>query len=149
MSAAIEVIFFDLGDTLVGGEPLQLMPGAKDALAQLHAKGVRLGIISNTGQLTLDDLKAQIPVSFPWAEFEPGLIVLSSEVGVEKPAPGIFEAAISKAGIVAAKCLYCSESLLETFAAQRVGLRAARLQEPPQSDASALLPGLVGSGLLD
>jgi hypothetical protein len=60
MPTVIEAIFFDLGDTLVGGEP---MPGAKDALAQLQAKGGRLGIISNTGQLTLDDLKTQIPAS--------------------------------------------------------------------------------------
>ncbi len=147
MAAPVEVIFFDLGDTLVasGGT---FVSGAEALLADLAARGVRLGIISNTGDWTREQLSAHLPPAFPWGRFEPGLVVLSSEVHVEKPNPTIFRLAVLRAGVAATQCLYCSESLLEALAAQAAGLLAARIQPPPHSELGELLNGLMKSALL-
>src|SRR5436190_23370908 len=115
MPATIQVIFFDLGDTLVDAATRRFLPGAQVLLSRLSSKGVRLGIISNTGNLDRAQLTAQLPPGFDWARFEQTTVVLSSEVGVEKPDPAIFHLAVSMAGIAASLCLYCSENLLETL----------------------------------
>ena len=148
MPPTIQVVFFDLGDTLVNVATHKFLPGAKTLLAQLHTSGVKLGIISNTGDLTRVQMTTLLPPDFDWAQFEPKLVVLSSEVGFEKPDPVIFDKAVSKSGIAASLCLYCSENLLETLVAQQVVLRAARLQSPAQSDANDLLAALTSAGLL-
>lgn len=149
MPSAIQVVFFDLGDTLVDVDAHVFLPGAKALVAQLRAKGTRLGIISNTGDLNRVQIAALLPPDFDWTRFEPGLVVFSSEIGVEKPTPAIFDAAVTKAGIAASLCLYCSENLIETLVAQKVGMRAARLQRPPQSDANALLTALIQTELVN
>ena len=148
MPPIIQVIFFDLGDTLVNVATHTFLPGAKTLLVQLHARGVHLGIISNTGNLTRAEITTLLPPDFDWAQFEPKLVVLSSEVGFEKPDPLIFDKAVSNAGIAASLCLYCSEDLLETLVAQQVGLRAARLHSPAQPDAQNFLAALITAGLL-
>ena len=45
---------------------------------------------------------------------------------------------MTKAGVPADQCLYCSEDLVETLAAQRTDMKAARLIPPPGSDLSKL-----------
>ena len=55
------------------------------------------------------------------------LVILSSEVGHEKPSKEIFELAVTRAAVAANTCLFCTETLLDTLAAQQVGMRAARL----------------------
>lgn len=134
------VVFFDLGQTLVITAARRMVPGAAAALSQLRAAGVRLGIISNTGNLTRAQLLAALPTDFDLDAFEPALVLLSSEVGIEKPNPAMFSLAAGRAGVPARACLYCSEDLLETLAAQGAGMTAARLTPAPQSD----LPSLVG-----
>jgi hypothetical protein len=87
----IQTIFFDLGETLVTSPRLWL-PGAQALLASLKQKGVRLGIISNTGKLaprqTILDI---LPTDFDMNLFEPALVLFSSEVGIKKPRKEIFE----------------------------------------------------------
>ena len=121
-------IFFDIGGTLVRtADTKQWQPGAKQALTSLFAKGIPVGLLSNTRGLTRVQLAGLLPSDFPWAQFAPALILLSSEVGVEKPKLGIFRQAISKSGLSAADCLYCSENLVETLAAQQTGMHGARI----------------------
>jgi FMN phosphatase YigB (HAD superfamily) len=132
------VIFFDLGLTLVGSDSKQWNPGAQTVLSQLRSADLRLGVISNTGNLTRADLEARLPPDFKWSTFISKLILLSSEVGIEKPDLRIFRLAVERAGISAEKCLYCSEDLLETLAAQRVGMAATRVLPPPKSDLKTL-----------
>ena len=91
-----EVVFFDLGDTLVDGKhPTTWVPDARGVLDLLHQKGLRLGLISNTGNLTRLQLVAMLPPDFDLAQFEDHLIIFSSEVGVEKPGLGDFSAGSS------------------------------------------------------
>lgn len=127
-------IFFDLGLTLVGQDSSQWNEGAEQLLAQLRAANIRLGVISNTGDLTRAQLTARLPDTLDWNVFEPSLILLSSETGIRKPDVRIFQLAVERAGVEARRCLFCSDDLLETLAAQRVGLNAARLTPPPATE---------------
>src|SRR5262249_35722209 len=102
------VIFFDIGMTLVAKDTTKWTPGAKALLAELSAANLRLGIISNTGNLTRAQLTALLPPDFDFNTFEPDLVLLSSEVGIEKPDLAIFRKAIERAQVPAAQCLYCS-----------------------------------------
>jgi len=146
MSQTITTIFFDLGDTLVD-QSKEWVAGAKTTLAAARSKGIRLGIISNTGNLSRNQVLDLLPADFDFSRFEAGLVILSSEVGHEKPAKEIFELAVAKAGINGSDCLYCSENLIETLAAQHVGMRAARVLAS-DADIKALIPRLIAGGLL-
>jgi len=122
-----QIIFFDLGDTLVKS-PRTWLPGVKAALTSLKATGFRLGIISNTtGLATRTAILNILPTDFDIAVFEPALVLFSSEVGIEKPKKAIFAKAAVAAGIPAGDCLYCSENSVETLVAQSVGMRALRI----------------------
>lgn len=133
------VIFFDLGKTLViPGEGW--IPGAKDLLERLRAAGIPLGVISNTDGLTDEQLRDLLPPDFDFSIFEANLILLSSKVGIKKPDPRIFRAAIAAAGVPPSECLFCTESLLDTLAAQQVGMHTVRLESPPSRDLGRL-PG--------
>jgi FMN phosphatase YigB (HAD superfamily) len=135
----LQAIFFDLGDTLVSSGTRTWRPGAKALLASLGSQGFRLGIISNTTGLTSrTDILALLPADFDIAAFDSTLVLFSSEVGVTKPDKAIFDKAVAAAGVAASECLYCSENLVETLAAQRSGMRAVRVQPPPGSDLAVL-----------
>jgi len=145
---SIRAAFFDLGDTLVVSADRSWVPGAKAALTELRARGLRLGVISNTGDLSRAQLTQLLPADFDWAAFDPKLVILSAEVGVEKPSPEIFQRAVAEAGVAAAACLFCTENLTDTLAAQRVGMLGARIQPPPGSDIDVMAAALVAAGAL-
>ena len=143
----INVAYFDLGETLVTGNR-QWVPGAKDTLSLLRQNDIRLGIISNTANLNRDELKALLPPDFEFTEFQSELILLSSELGVEKPALPVFLSAASRAGVPPATVLFCTENGTDTLAAQTVGFVAVRLRPGSQSDIRDLPKMLSNSGLL-
>src|SRR3954451_6275124 len=128
------VVFFDLGETLVHTPDRSWIPGAQAVLAAARAAGLRLGVISNTGDLSRVELAALLPADFDWGAFEDALVILSSEAGVEKPSPEIFRKAADASGGPPSACLFCTEDLADTLAAQRAGMIAARVQPPPRSD---------------
>jgi putative hydrolase of the HAD superfamily len=144
----IRAAFFDLGDTLVVAADRSWVPGAREALAALRARGLQLGVISNTGDLSRAQLAPLLPADFDWAAFDPALVILSAEVGVEKPSPAIFQRAVAAAAAPAAACLFCTEDLTDTLAAQRAGMRGARVQPPPHSDVDGLVAALIAAGVL-
>ena len=133
------VVFFDLGKTLVTSSRAW-MPGAQEALAQLHQAGVHLGIISNTDGLDRQALLALLPVDFDVGLFDEHLVLLSSEVGHKKPELTIFRMAVERAGVAPTPCLFCTDDLLEALAAQQTGMRAARVATP--GDMEHLIPTL-------
>jgi FMN phosphatase YigB (HAD superfamily) len=143
----VKVAFFDLGDTLVTASR-EWVTGAQAGLAILRARGVRLGIISNTDALSRMQVLQALPPNFDLDTFEPDLVLFSSEVGVEKPAVELFQLAVARAGEQAAQCLFCTENLLDTLAAQQAGMRVARLQKPPASDLPGLIDGMVRAHML-
>jgi FMN phosphatase YigB (HAD superfamily) len=139
----IKVVLFDLGDTLVDSND-NWLTGAQTTLAALAAAGLRLGIVSNTGTLTRQELLAELPATFTFDAFDPALVLLSSEVHIEKPDLAIFRLAVKRAHVAAASILFCTETALHALAAQRAGLKALRLMPPPHSDVGDV-PALVAA----
>lgn len=134
----IAVVFFDLGDTLVTSDR-HWISGAKLLLHSLRQAGLQLGIISNTGGLiNRADILKLLPPDFDLSAFEANLTIFSSEVGKEKPRAEIFLEAVTRSGLPATQCLYCSENIVETLMAQDVGMRSVRVQSPPNNDLSVL-----------
>ena len=155
----LKVVFFDLGNTLIvpGGG---FVPGAKETVSSLKDRGLRLGLISNTGLpptgLTLERLRPHLPADFDLGSFEDRLIVLSGDpaVAVEKPDAAIFQMSIERARETTAaepsECLFCTETLHHTLAAQNVGMRSARVLTPPSSsDIGSLVNELERAQLLN
>lgn len=143
----VKAVFFDLGDTLViSGQGWNA--GAPGVLAQLRKLKLRLGLISNTGDLNREELLPLLPPDFDFAMFEPALIILSSEVKVQKPNPEIFRKAIKAAKLQPNECLYCGEDFAESLAAQKVGMRVGRVQKPPASEVGGLAAKLKAANLL-
>jgi HAD superfamily hydrolase (TIGR01549 family) len=134
MNKQISVVFFDLGDTLVtGNTPRKTwVAGAKSVLERLRDKEVRIGVISNTADMDRTELLKILPADFGFDLFEDALVVLSSEVQVSKPDPEIFLEAVRRAGVTPGEALFVGESLEETLAAQRVGMKGARVHRFPQ-----------------
>ncbi|AMV24433.1 Phosphoglycolate phosphatase [Gemmata sp. SH-PL17] len=144
----VRAVFFDLGNTLVVSADRSWVPGAKAALADLRSRNLRLGVISNTGGRTREQLNPLLPADFDWAVFAPSLVILSGEVGYEKPSPEIFRRATDSSGVPAGECLFCTEDLIDTLVAQRVGMAAARVQPPPHADIGELVAALAAAGVL-
>ncbi len=143
----IAALFFDLGETLVTGAPPSWVPGARALLNELKSRGVPLGVLSNTGSMDRASLASQLPSDFSFGDFAPNLVVLSSEVGMEKPDPRIFREAIRRAG-TAGDSLFCTEDAAHALAAQLAGMRSLRVMPPPNSDVGDILAVMVNAGLL-
>lgn len=117
-------------------------------LATLHQQGIRLGIISNTGNLKRAEIVEMLPADFDFTVFEENLIIFSSEVGVEKPDLAIFQLALTKTGISAEECLFCTEDLVHTLVTQQIGFRTARILPPQTADIADLSMNLIKAHLL-
>ena len=146
-NTVIIAAFFDLGDTLVIRDN-GWVSGAKSALAGLKQKGIRLGLISNTGNMSRAEILQHVPSDFSFDLFEAALVILSSEVHVEKPDPAIFRRASKAAALAPGQCLFCGENLAETLGAQQAGLRVARIQPPPNSDIDRLVEQLKAANFI-
>jgi HAD superfamily hydrolase (TIGR01549 family) len=101
----IKAIFFDLGDTIMVeasevkdevGTTLaaDLIPGVEPALRELKARGFPLGLVADTRRGTYQNVLRQHGLYDLFDVF-----AISDELGVEKPAPGIFSAALDALGV--------------------------------------------------
>jgi len=157
----ITTVFFDLGDTL--GTPVLSAPpsvhvvgfnvfaAAWPVLADLNCRGLRLGIISNTGvdkRQVLDAVLAAIPVpeAIPVPDpairalvdfFESPLRIYSADVGHRKDSRVIFDLAAAAAGVAASACLFVGEDAQERSFATEAGMHTA-------PDLKAIEPVLTG-----
>ena len=114
------------------------IPGTVDVLADLRATGVRLLALSNWSA-------EMFPVArerFDFLEWFEG-IVISGEVGMNKPDRRIFEHLAEQFGIEPTDALFIDDSLANVDAAIAVGFRAIQF-----SDAAALRLDLARLGLL-
>jgi len=98
VESEIEAVFFDLGNTLAfrptPTSDFVWFPDAMATVADLKARGVRVGIITNTpAGWTRSDLEAILDDPSFLDEFE--VILLSSEAPCSKPCLGIYEHALS------------------------------------------------------
>ena len=76
--------------------PPSLCPGAADAVRALAARGVPLGVISNTGRTPGMVLRSFLEREGLLQHFQ--VVTFSDEVGLRKPDPEIFRRALAKLG---------------------------------------------------
>ena len=107
----------------------RLEPGALELLQDLRQAGFRLGIISNF-DLRLREILKHVGVLDLFEQ-----IVVSSQVGAEKPSPRIFEEALRRFAIEPAELLHVGDE----EKADGEGARALGIQ--------AFILGFAGSGL--
>jgi bacterial leucyl aminopeptidase len=128
--AGITAVFFDLGDTLgtatVGGQPPRLtgfdvFPFVPGVLADLKARGLKLGVISNTGGEKAPAVNAVLAPTGLLARLDNALLVFSGDEGVTKASPEIFKRAAARAGVPAAQCLFVGEDAAERMVAMSAG----------------------------
>ena len=125
---SIKVVFFDIGNTLISEK--KWLPGVREFVAKLKTNQIRVGLISNTGRMNREELSGLLPEDFMFDDFEEGIVLLSSEVGIEKPARAIFSLAVQHANVSPWETMFVGESLTETVAAQSSGMQAARITQP-------------------
>ena len=114
------------------------IPGTADVLSELRDTGIRLVALSNWSA-------EMFPVArerFDFLSWFEG-IVISGEVGVNKPDPRIFAHLVERFEIEPAATLFIDDSPANIDAARALGFRAIQF-----TDAAELRRELVGLGLL-
>lgn len=107
------------------------MPGAVEALSALHARGVRLGIVSNTGRTPGVVLRRILERHDMLRYFDTVAITYSDEVGYRKPDARIFTRALQALGVPPARALHVGDNPdADVLGAQAVGMRAAHYAIP-------------------
>jgi Zn-dependent M28 family amino/carboxypeptidase len=135
VSERAEVIFFDLGDTLgsavLSSPPVHLVafdvhPFVSQLLSDLQHQGLRLGVISNTGDDGRETVDAVLRAAGIVDGFEPGLRLYSHDIGLTKDSPRIFTRAAELAGLAASpqRCLFVGEDSAERAFALAAGMGA-------------------------
>jgi Haloacid dehalogenase-like hydrolase len=126
----IAVIFFDLGGTLgvpvLSPPPIHLVgfnvfDFAQPVLEELHRRGLRLGVISNTGEDGGKAVDAVLERAGILDFFEPALRIYSRDVGMRKDSPRIFLLAAERAGEPAGRCMFVGEDPTERAFAEQAG----------------------------
>jgi 2-haloacid dehalogenase len=114
------------------------IPGTVDVLADLRAAGVRLIALSNWSAETFPVARKRFDF-LAWFEG----IVISGDVGVNKPDPRIFDHITEQFGIEPSAAVFIDDSSANVDAAKALGFRAIRF-----TDATALRRELTRLGLL-
>ncbi|KIY96307.1 hypothetical protein MNEG_11655 [Monoraphidium neglectum] len=98
-----QAVFEDIYQYYSEGRAWTLAPGAAAALSRLRASGVKLAVCSNFDTRLRPVLRAlRVDHLFH-------AIVVSAEVGAEKPSPIIFEAAVQQLGVKASECIHVGD----------------------------------------
>lgn len=105
----------------------ELYPETLDVLTALKGRA-RLAVVSNFDS-RLRTILAHLGITECFDD-----IVISSEIGADKPSPRIFSAALARANVRAADALHVGdEPEADWQGAERSGIRAFRLQRPDNS----------------
>lgn len=103
LGSSNEALFEDVYSYYSRGAAWRLAPGAAAALTKLRAAGVKLAVCSNFDS-RLRPILADLGVGELFDS-----IVVSAEVGAEKPSPLIFEAAVSALGVAPSECVHVGD----------------------------------------
>ncbi|MEN8150633.1 MAG: HAD-IA family hydrolase [Planctomycetota bacterium] len=130
-------LFEELHEFYARPEGWRLFPGAVETLKGLRALGYRTGMISNWDE-RLPDLLEGLGLA---EGLDP--VVVSCEVGREKPDPRIFHRALDLAGVAPARALMVGDDeMADIEGATAVGMAALRIDhdadEPPDGVITAL-----------
>jgi HAD superfamily hydrolase (TIGR01509 family) len=108
--------------------------GSSESLARLRAAGLRLGVVSNSdGRVTQALDAAGLRHYFD-------VVIDSALVGLEKPDPGIFRAALDALAVAPEEALYVGDLYeVDVLGAQAAGIRAI-LFDPPAGESRQPCP---------
>jgi len=121
-------VFFDIGDTLArasfeaGILTLAPLPGARQALEDVEARGIRMGIISYAGdeEADHDAANAALQACGLYEFFDPSLLIYQ-----KKDSAAVFAAAASRAGVAPGQCIFVGENVQERSLALKAGFYKA------------------------
>ena len=117
------------------------IPGAVDVLAELRAAGLRLVALSNWSAELFPVARERFDF-LAWFEG----ILISGEVGVNKPNRQIFEHLIERFGIEPATAIFIDDSSANVAAAAALGFRAIQFTDPPALRLELVRLGLLARG---
>lgn len=124
----LEPVFSQLFDVFAGPQGWECYPETTAALEGLRARGLHLGVISNFDERLPGILKSlRLDHFFDW-------VVVSRDVGHEKPHRAIFEVGLALAGLPAGSALHIGDNEKRDYeGARAAGMNAALLvrDEPP------------------
>lgn len=113
----------ELYDVFTSPEPYELFGDVIESLKRLKGAGYRLGIVSNFAPT----LKAILRDKGILDYFDP--VIVSTEVGLEKPNPAIFRLALQEAGAAAEETLYIGDhDKNDIWAPNQIGIRAVKIK---------------------
>jgi FMN phosphatase YigB (HAD superfamily) len=118
--------------------------GVEAAIGRLRERGLRLGIVCDSGMMVGRVLRGQLERTGLSRHFEAGALAFSDEVGVTKPRPEIFQRALGGLGAEPAQAAHVGDLRFTDMAGARaLGMRAVRFRgfnddtgEGPEGDAT-------------
>jgi len=120
--------FQKLWDAFAQPERWRILPGTEETLRYLHAKGLRLFVLSNNDERLHTILKGLIIGQF----FEE--VFVSAELGAEKPALSLFQLVQSRIEVSPSKILHVGDSFNEDVqGAVKAGWHAALVGKEPDT----------------
>jgi putative hydrolase of the HAD superfamily len=147
--ARLDACFDDLFRHYAEAAAWRVFPDVGPALAALRARGIGIGVVSNSdarlvGLLEALGIGSQIDA-----------VVCSARAGAAKPAPAIFLAAVARLGVPAAETLHAGDDpVADVEGARRAGLEAVLVErrgaggvlagDVPSVRSLAELPALTG-----
>jgi putative hydrolase of the HAD superfamily len=102
-------------------------PETKEVLATLQSRGYQLGVVSNFDR-RLHPILSQLDLGRFFTS-----VIISSEVGVEKPDPAIFARALAALHATPDETLHVGDDPEKDWGARKAGLRVFELQRPGHS----------------
>ncbi|KIL42535.1 hydrolase [Gordoniibacillus kamchatkensis] len=93
----------ELYDIFTAADSYELFADVQPCLQELQARGFRLGVVSNFAPTLRGILQAKGILHY----FDP--VIVSTEVGLEKPDPAIFRLALERSGLRADDILYIGD----------------------------------------
>ncbi|MDF2670982.1 MAG: hypothetical protein K0R67_3288 [Paenibacillus sp.] len=113
----------ELYDLFVSPEQYVLFDDVRDTLEELKLRGYRMAIVSNFAP-TLRSILHYMRIDH---YFDP--IIVSTEVGLEKPNPAIFQLALEQSGLLARQVLYVGDhDQNDIWAPNQVGIQAVKIK---------------------
>ena len=104
-----------------------MFPEVREVLAMLQARGLALGVISNFDR-RLYTILASLELTPYFRQ-----IVVSSEVGADKPDPAIFRYALDALKVPANEALHVGDDPKRDWGAEAVGMTIFKLDRPKNS----------------
>jgi putative hydrolase of the HAD superfamily len=116
------------------------MPGAVETVAALRARGLRLGIVTDT-MYPLDWKMAWLAQAGMDGCFD--AVACSTAVGSRKPAPAIYHHALDRLGVPAGDTAFVGHDTRELDGARRVGLTTVAVNHDADARADYVLGTLT------